>query len=100
MTAGLRLRLVMNGRNYRMTPVMRQVLAIIVDAEEALAGYSLCAATRYGPGSVYPALEKLVKAGCIYRETEVTVGSRFLYRLVFSPQWYRANGLLPDQDEM
>lgn len=102
--SGLRDRIVMpNGRNRRMTDAMRVVLAAIVDAAEAEPawGLSICETTRLGPGSVYPVLDKLMKAGLIRDEWEdpPPVGRlrRRLYHGSFDRSfWYRANHLLEE----
>lgn len=92
----------MNGRNYRVTPVMRDVLAVIAVAadDDPAWGFSVCEATGHGPGSVYPALDKLMNAGVIRDEMEDPVPpgreARRFYRLAFSAEWYQANGLLPE----
>lgn len=94
----MRERVTANGRNLRMTPGMRKVLAAIVDAPGPTWGFRICEATGIGPGSVYPVLEKLVNAGLIRSEWETPVSEdrpqRLYYHPAFTPSWYRANGLL------
>jgi hypothetical protein len=58
---GLRNRVAIpNGRNIKVTDAMRAVLAAVVDAPEAEPawGWSICARTGMGSGTVYPALDK------------------------------------------
>jgi hypothetical protein len=99
MTA-LRQRIVMNGRNYKMTGTMRQVLAVITDATSPAWGLSICQATGLGSGIVYPAIDKLMNAGLIRDEWETPPPDgrprRRFYHPAFGPSWYRANRLLPE----
>lgn len=98
----VRRRVQMNGRNYRMTPVMRDVLAAIVDADtdDPQWGARLCDQTGYGSGTVYPALDRLMQARLISDEQEDPYmtpagrAARRLYRPCYAPAWYRSNGLL------
>jgi hypothetical protein len=100
MTTPRRDRVVMNGRNYRMTGTMRKVLAAVVDAERPAWGFSICESAGLGSGVVYPAIERLVNAGLILGEWESPVPDdrprRLFYRPAFDPSWYRANGLLTE----
>ena len=66
----MRNRLIMNGRNYRMTDDMRKVLAAVVDAAEPSWGFSICERAGVGSGVVYPVLERLMNAGVISAEWE------------------------------
>lgn len=68
--AVMRKRLIMNGRNYRMTDDMRKVLAAVVDAVEPPWGFLICERTGLGSGVVYPVLERLMNAGVIRPEWE------------------------------
>lgn len=98
----MRDRLVMNGCNYRVTAVMRDVLAAIVNAERPAWGLAICEATGLGPAAVYPVLERLMKANVIRAEWENPAPAgrarRRFYHPVYDPGWYRANGLLPHMD--
>jgi hypothetical protein len=100
----LRSRIIMNGRNYKMTQAMRAVLAAVVDAPQAQPawGLSVCESTGLGTGAVYPALDRLMKAGLIRDEWETPVPGdrprRRLYQPSFDPSWYRANHLLKTDD--
>jgi PadR family transcriptional regulator PadR len=103
---GLRRRVVgANGRNHTVTNAMRAVLAVIVDAPETEPawGLSICATTRMGSGTVYPALDRLMKAGLIRDEWEAGVPGdghrRRFYHGVFGRSWYRANRLLETRPE-
>lgn len=98
---GLRKRIVMDGRNCKMTRAMRSVLAVVADAPETRPawGLSVCESTGLGPGTVYPALDKLLKAGLIRAEPETPAPGnrppRRFYRPSYSRTWYRASRLLP-----
>jgi hypothetical protein len=97
---GLRGRIVMNGRNYKMTDAMRAVLAAVVDAPETEPawGLSICESTGLGPAAVYPALDRLMQAGLIRDEWEAPAPEgrprRRFYHGFFAQSWYRANHLL------
>src|SRR5260370_41741943 len=96
----MRDRVIMNGRNYRMTEAMRKVLAQVVDAAEPAFGFSICESTGLGPGVVYPVLEKLMNAGLIHDEWESPAPDerprRRFYHPAYGPSWYRSNRLLPE----
>ena len=100
MTDSLRRRVSLNGRNYRMTDAMRAVLAAVVDAPETKPawGLSICESTELRSGTVYPALDRLMRAGLIRDEWEATVPAnghrRRFYHGSFAPSWYRENHLL------
>jgi hypothetical protein len=51
---------------------MRDVLAAVVDAPagDPTWGFRICETTGRGPGGVYPALDRLMKAGLITDEWE------------------------------
>ena len=96
----LRKRVQMNGRNYRVTGAMRQVLEAVVDAEPARPawGFGIGESTGLGPESVYPVLDQLMKLGLIddaweFPAPEGRPARRFYYPS-YDPSWYRANGLL------
>jgi DNA-binding MarR family transcriptional regulator len=95
-----RIRVRGNGRNYLMTDAMQAVLAAVVDAPETTPawGLSICESTGLRSGTVYPALDRLMKAGLIRDEWEVgmTVDGRRrrFYHRSFDRSWYRANRLL------
>ena len=88
------------SRSYKITDAMRSVLAVIVDAPETKPawGLSICESTGLGSASVYPALDRLMKAGLIRDEWENPPPEgrprRRLYHGVFARSWYRANRLL------
>jgi hypothetical protein len=93
-------RIIMNGRNYRMTSALRAVLAAVVDAPETAPawGLSVCEGTGLRAGTVYPALDRLMKAGLIRDEWEAAVPAdghrRRFYHGSFDRSWYRAERLL------
>jgi hypothetical protein len=100
--AGLRRRIIMNGRNYKMTQAMRAVLAAVVDAPQAQPawGLSVCESTGLGTAAVYPALDRLMRAGLIGDQWEAPVpegrARRRFYHGSFDQSWYRANHLLDE----
>lgn len=100
---GLRDRINMNGRNYKMTGAMRAVLTAVVDAPDAQPawGFSICESTGLGTGGVYPALDKLMRSGLIRAEWETPEPEgrprRRHYHPSFGRGWYRANRLLPGE---
>lgn len=98
----LRRRIRLNGTGIRMKPAVRKVLAAVTDAPEPLTGLAICQQTGLGTGTVYPALDRLMRAALIRDEwTDAQPpprgsGHRLrLYHPAFAPQWYRQNGLLP-----
>jgi hypothetical protein len=103
--ASLRDRIAMNGRSYKMTSAMRAVLSAVIDSPEAQPawGLSICEGTGLGTGAVYPVLDKLMRAGLIRDEWETPEPAgrprRRLYRPAFDRSWYRANHLLPGDDQ-
>ena len=46
----------------RVTPVVRAVMTTILEASPKAWGFLICERTGYGPGKVYPALERTVSA--------------------------------------
>lgn len=104
--SGLRRRVSVDGRrSRRMTgDATRAVLAAIVDAPEnhPAWGLSICESTGMGPAAVYPALDRLMKAGLIRDEWEapVPVGRlrRRLYHGSYARFWYEANHLLEPRE--
>jgi hypothetical protein len=96
----MRDRLQMNGRDYRMTETMRAVLAAVVEGGGQAWGYRVCEQTALGPASVYPALNKLIRAGVITARWEDPAPEnqprRRFYDPAFDPAWYVTNGLLPE----
>jgi PadR family transcriptional regulator PadR len=100
-----RIRVHGNGRNYLMTDTMQAVLAAVVDAPETgpAWGLSICEGTGLRSGTVYPALDRLMKAGLIRDEWEAAVPDdghrRRFYHGVFGRSWYRANRLLETRPE-
>jgi hypothetical protein len=97
---GLRPRVVIKGRNYKVTDAMRAVLAAVVDAPDTNPawGFSICESTGMGSGTVYPALDRLMQAGLIRDEWEDPPPENRprlrLYHGAFDRSWYRANRLL------
>lgn len=63
---------------FRGTPAIRDVLAAVINAppDAPAWGLNICNTTGRGPGTVYPALDRLMKAGWIqdHRETPPPAG--------------------------
>lgn len=77
-----------------MTPAIRAVMNVILDApaDDPAYGLRICETTGYGTGSVYPALNKLMKAGWITDRWEDMGDDRPRRRFYFpayTPEWYR-----------
>lgn len=89
------------GRSHRVTDAMRDVLTVIADTDPGTPawGLSICEATGRGPGDVYPALDRLMKAGLITDQWEDPPPAdrlrRRLYHPAFDAIWYRQARLLP-----
>lgn len=96
----MRDRIQINGRGCRVTPVMRDVLAAVVDAKAPPWALEVCEATGHESGGVCLALDELLDAGLI-RDWWAPARSRMpehrYYFPAFGSPWYRANGLLPER---
>ena len=79
----------------RVTPVVRAVMTTILEASPQAWGYLICERTGYRPGSVYPALERMEKAGWIVAHWEAPAPApagrprRRLYDAAYVAWWYR-----------
>lgn len=89
----------LSRRSRRLTQAQHLVLAAIIEMPGAW-GLPICFETGLMPGSVYPALDRLMKDGLITgRWEDPTPADRppiRYYDPVYAPWWYRANGILDD----
>jgi Fe2+ or Zn2+ uptake regulation protein len=82
------------SRELRVTPAISAVMRVILDAHDRGSpawGLSICEATGYGISTVYPALNRLRKAGWIEDWWEDQPGDRpkrRFYKPAYIPQWY------------
>lgn len=80
----------------RLNHAERAVLAVIVESPDW--GLGICERTGLGTGAVYPALDRLMKAGLVTdRWEEPPPGStlsRRYYDPAYAPWWYEQNEIL------
>jgi PadR family transcriptional regulator PadR len=57
----------MSGPKIRMTAVIWEILAVLISAssDDPAWGLRICEQTGYGTGTIYPALDRMLKAGYI-----------------------------------
>ena len=77
----------------KVTPVIRAVMQAVLDAPPGQPAYGLtiCEATGYQTGSVYPALNRLRKAGWVtdwWAPPDPDRPPRRFYAPVYDPSWY------------
>lgn len=80
----------------RLNRADRAVLGVILTSPAW--GLEICEKTGLGTGAVYPALDRLMKAGLVIDKWEdpppgSTLGFRY-YHPAYEPWWYEQNGIM------
>ncbi|HEX3962153.1 MAG TPA: hypothetical protein VHZ03_36915 [Trebonia sp.] len=81
------------SRELRVTPAISAVMRVILDAPPGSPawGLSICEQTGYGTSTVYPALNRMLKAGWIedwWEDQPEGRPKRRFYKAAYIPQWY------------
>lgn len=83
----------MRHRRNRPSKAMRECLRVILEAPPGMGawGLTICDQTGYRTGTVYPALNKLLKRGWLVDEWRYDSGvpaRRRYYMPAYNPEWY------------